>query len=192
MGTMAQSGIPGVGTGILMPRLQNRFRVQFSGIGGGAQGNDLSMQAVTATLPNLSFEEVQLDRYNSRAYVAGKHSWDPCTITVESDITNKAEAIIATQLESQQRLIGADGPWLNTEATASSYKFGTTISILDGNEGVVATWKLEGCYISATDFGQVDFGSSDKVMVTLTLRYDNARQELFGAVDGSAIGGLLL
>ncbi len=192
MATMAEAGIPGVGTGILMPRLQHRFRVQFSGIGGGAQGNDLAIQCVTASLPNLSFDEVQLDRYNSRAYVAGKHTWDPCTLSIESDITNKAESIISSQLEAQQRLIGASGPWLNSEATASSYKFGTTISILDGNEGVVAMWKLEGCYIASCEFGQVDFASSDKVMINLSLRYDNARQELFSSVEGSALGGLLL
>ena len=192
MATMGQAGIPGIGVGILMPKLQNRFRIQFSGIGNGVDGNDLSLQAVTISLPNLSFEEVQLDRYNSRAYVAGKHTWDPCSITVESDITNKADAIIQAQLEAQQRLIGASGPWLNTEATASSYKFGTTISALDGNEGVVSTWKLEGCYIASCEFGQYDFSVSDKQMISLSLRFDNARQELFSSVEGSAIGGLLL
>ena len=78
MGTLSQVGIAGVSTGILHPRHQNRFRVLFSGLGGvlGSSAgvpNDLSMQVITCTLPNLSFEEVVLDRYNSRAYVLGKH-----------------------------------------------------------------------------------------------------------------------
>jgi hypothetical protein len=190
--TLSQVGIGGVGGPILMPKLQNRWNVLFIGIGGNSAGNDLSLQATTVTRPNLSFEEVQLDRYNSRAYVAGKHSWDPCTLTIEDDITNRASAVIQAQIEKQQRLIGASGPWLNTEATAAGYKFGTLINMLDGNEGIVETWKLEGCYISAVDYGSGDYSTAEKLNISLTVRYDHARQELISAVTGSAIGGLIL
>lgn len=192
MATFSQVGIAGVGNGILMPKLKNRWNIIFAGIGGSAIGNDLSLQVVTMTRPNLTFEEVQLDRYNSRAYVAGKHTWDPCSITVEDDITNKASAVIQAQLEAQQRLIGASGPWLNSEATASGYKFGTTMNMLDGNEGVVESWKLEGCYISAADYGDQDYATSDKTMITISIRYDHARQELTSNIAGSALGGLIL
>jgi hypothetical protein len=190
--TLSQVGIGGVGGPILMPKLQNRWNVQFVGIGGTAVGNDLSLQATTVTFPNLSFEEIQLDRYNSRAWIAGKHNWDPCTLTIEDDITNRAQAVIQAQLETQQRLIGASGPWLNSEATASGYKFGAMINTLDGNEGVVETWKLEGCYISAVDYGSGDYSTAEKRQIQLTLRYDHARQELLGGVSGTAIGGLIL
>jgi len=196
MGTLSQVGIAGVGNGILHPKHKNRWRALFTGLGGtlGASAgvpNELSMQAVTVTRPSLSYEEVQLDRYNSRAYVAGKHTFEACNLTVEDDVTNKASNAIQTQLERQQRLIGASGPWLNTEATAFGYKFGLVVEMLDGNETVVEAWKYEGCFLSAVDWTDLDYSTGEKVIINLTIRFDHARQVLIPSVTGSAIGGLI-
>lgn len=196
MATLSQAGIAGISNGILQPKAKNKWRVIFSGLGGatGATAgvpNDLSMQVVTFTRPSLNFEEIQLDRYNSRAFVAGKYSFDPCQISVEDDITNKSAAAIQTQLETQQRLIGGSGPWMNSEPTAFGYKFGMMLEHLDGNETVVGTYKYEGCFIQAVDFTDLDYATAEKVMINLTVRYDHVRQVLLPSVTGSAIGGLL-
>ena len=196
MATLSQVGIAGVGNGVLHPKHKNRWRALFTGLGGilGSNAgvpNDLSLQVITATRPNISYEEVQLDRYNSRVYVAGKHTFEPCTITVEDDVTNRAANAIQTQLEKQQRLIGATGPWLNTEATAFTYKFGMLLEMLDGNETVVESWKYEGCFLQAVDWGDLDYSTGEKMTINLTVRFDHARQVLVSAVTGSAIGGLI-
>lgn len=196
MASLSQVGIAGVGNGILHPKHKNRWRALFVGLGGnlGASSgvpNDLSMQVVTFSRPSLSYEEIQLDRYNSRAYVLGKHTFEPCQLTVEDDATNKSSNAIDTQLERQQRLIGASGPWLNTEATASGYKFGMILDMLDGNETVLETWKYEGCMIQAVDWTDLDYGTGEKVMMNCTIRFDHVRHILIPAVTGSAIGGLV-
>ena len=197
MATLSQTGIAGVGNGVLHPKHQNRWRALFVGIGGAGSGstssgaNDLSMQVITFNRPSLSFEEVQLDRYNSRVYVAGKHTFEPLQLTLEDDVTNRATKQIQSQLEAQQRLIGASGPWLNTEATAFTYKFGTQLDMLDGNENVLESWLYEGCYISNVEYGSLDYSTGEKVVISLTLRFDHTRQLLVGDVEGSAIGGLL-
>ena len=142
--------------------------------------------------PNLSFEEVKLDRYNSTAYVAGKHSWDPLNLTVEDDITGLAATLVQQQLETQQRLIGADssnGQWLNAEPTASGYKFGLKLELLDGNEGVVEVWKLEGAWIQSADWGELDYSASEALQISLTIRFDHAYQEIAGQGYGTALGG---
>lgn len=191
MATLSQAGIYGVGNGILMPKLKNRFRVTFSSFGTTASDSkNVSMQATNVSRPNLSFDEVALHRYNSVAYVAGKHTWEPCSITVEDDITNGASGVIAAQLEKQQRLIGASGPWLNSEAAASSYKFVTVIEMLDGNTTVTETWTLEGCYLASVDWGEVDYSASEASTMTLSIRFDHARQKLGSTITGTAIGGL--
>jgi len=179
-----------------MPKLKNKYRVTFAGLGGSigasaAVPNDISMQVVTFTRPSLSYEEIQLDRYNTRVYVAGKHTFEPCQMTVEDDITNRASQAIQTQLEAQQRLIGASGPWLNTAATAFNYKFGMKLEMLDGNEAVTEQWIYEGCYLSSIDYSDVDYSASEAVKINLTIRFDQARQVLLASVVGSAIGGLI-
>lgn len=149
------------------------------------------MQTTNVTLPNLSFEEVMLHRYNSVAYIAGKHSWEPITLTVEDDITGLAATVVKNQLETQQRLIGVDldGRWLNTAATGSDYKFGVRIEQLDGDEGIVQTWILEGAYLSSADFGDRDYSASEAATITMNIRYDHARHIESGAGYGTALGG---
>lgn len=194
MATLSNFGIPGVGAGILHPRLKNKFRITFLNMGqlvAGTNSRDLSMQVTNITLPNLSFEEVVLHRYNSVAYIAGKHTWEPITVTVEDDITGLAATVIKAQLETQQRLIGVDldGRWLNTAATGSDYKFGAKIEQLDGDEGVVQTWVLEGCLLTSADFGDRDYSASEAATITVNLRYDHARHIESGAGYGTALGG---
>lgn len=191
---MSNFGIPGVGSGILHPRLKNKFRITFLNMGqavSGTQSKNLSWQVTNITLPNLSFEEVTLHRYNSVAYVAGKHTWEPISVTVEDDITGLAATVVKAQLETQQRLIGIDldGRWLNTAATGADYKFGAKIEQLDGDEGVVQTWILEGCMLSSADFGDRDYSASEAATITFNMRYDHARHIESGLSYGTALGG---
>jgi len=194
MATLSNFGIPGVGQGILHPRLKNKFRITFLNMGqaiAGTKSQNLSWQVTNITLPNLSFEEVTLHRYNSVAYVAGKHTWEPISVTVEDDITGLAATVIKAQLETQQRLIGVDldGRWLNTAPTGADYKFGAKIDQLDGDEGVVQTWVLEGAMITSADFGDRDYSASEAATITMNIRYDHARHVESGLSYGTALGG---
>ena len=58
MATINDIGIPGIGTGILQPKLKNLWRVTFANLGGGTDAQPLSLQAINITRPTLSFEEV--------------------------------------------------------------------------------------------------------------------------------------
>lgn len=194
MATLSNFGIPGAGAGILHPRLKNKFRLVFLNIGQllpGTNSRDLTMQVVTTTLPNITWEEVTLHRYNSTAYVQGKHSFEAISVTVEDDITGLASNVITAQLETQQRIIGSDldGRWLNTAATGSDYKFAARIDQLDGDETVVGYWVLEGAQIMNADFGDRDYSASESAVITMSIRFDHARKYESGINFGTALGG---
>lgn len=196
MATLSQMGIPQAGFGILHPKQKYRWQVTFQGLARlvpGVSGRDLTRQATTVKRPSLDFAETAIHRYNSTAYVAGKHTWADMTLTIEDDITGLASAAIQGQLETQQRLIGADlpGQWLNTAATGSDYKFGIILEQLDGNEGIVEQWLIEGCWLKSVDYSDLSYESSDAVTIDLTIRYDNARQLLSGQGYGTALNGNL-
>lgn len=191
MATINDFGIPGIGTGILQPKLKHLWRVTFANLGGGADAQPLSLQAVTVTRPTFNFEEVQLDRYNSRAWVAGKHMWEPMTITFEDDVTGSASQVLQEQLQAQQFLIGAEGPFLGKGQEGSLYKFVTYLDMLDGKEQVIEKWTIEGCFIQVIDYTDLDYADSAAVQITITIRYDHARQDISGydAGEGVATGG---
>ncbi len=187
MATINDIGIPGVGTGILQPKLKHKWKVTFANIGGGADSQPLSMQAVTVTRPSLQFEEVQLDRYNSRAWVAGKHTFEPMTLTFEDDVSGTASQVLQDQLQNQQFLIGAEGPFLASSGEGSLYKFVVYLDLLDGNEQIIEEWTVEGCWLQNIDYTDLDYSASDAVQITCTIRYDHARQSIGGYDQGEGI-----
>jgi hypothetical protein len=191
MATINDMGIPGVGTGILQPKLKAKWRVTFANLGGGVDSQPVSMQAITVSRPSFSFEEVQLDRYNSRAWVAGKHTFEPFTLTIEDDVTGTAARVIQEQDQKQQWLIGAEGQWLTSAGDGSAYKFVTYLDLLDGAEQVIEKWTMEGCWIQNSDYGELDYAASEVVTISLTIRYDIARQDIggFSRGEGVALGG---
>lgn len=201
MALLSQVGIPGGGGNLILhPKHRNRWQAQFLGmtntVGGTnpADARNLTAQLTTFTRPSLEFDEVTLDRYNSRAYVAGKHTWSPITFNVEDDIGGLASSVLQAQLETQQRLIGAfgnNGQWLNTAMSALEYKFGTIIQMLDGNETVLEEWSLEGCWLSAVDYSDLDYADGAQVVISVTMRFDHARQFLTTAGAGLAVGGFV-
>lgn len=187
MSTISDMGIPGVGSGILHPKHKNRWRVTFANMGGGTDSQPVSMQAVTVSRPKLTFEKVPLHRYNSVAYVAGKHSWDPMSLTLQDDVTGTAGSVIQAQLQKQQWLIGAEGQWLAAAGEGSLYKFVTYLDMLDGNDQVIEKWTIEGCWIENADWTDLDYSSSDPVTISLSLSYDHARQNIGGYNQGQGI-----
>lgn len=187
MSTINDFGIPGVGTGILHPKQQNRWRVTFANLGGGADSQPVSMQAVKINRPQLSYQEVELHRYNSVAYIAGKHKWEPLNLTLEDDVTGASSQVLQAQQQKQQWLIGAEGQWLAAAGEGSLYKFVTYLDQLDGNEQVIEKWTIEGCWILNQNWGELDYSTGEAVKIELQLRFDHARQSLGGYRQGPGV-----
>lgn len=190
MSTLSNFGIPGIINGHLNPKLSDRWRAVFVGIGGLPDSKDLSAQLVNFQKPNPTFQEVPIYRYNSTSYIAGKSTFEPISITVENDVDGRAAAIINAQYELQKRLIGADGgAWLATAATADAYKFGIRLELLDGGELVLERWLIEGAWLMSSDNGTLDYANSEAQTITMQVRFDHARNELISNGLGTALGG---
>ena len=181
---------------LLMPKLQYRFRVIFNGFGGPDAGDglkELTRQVVDVTRPNVSFEQMTLDAYNSRTYLAGKHTWEPITLTLREDANNNVQKMVGLQLQKQFDF------WEQSSAVSGgTYKFQTYIEILDGGNGaqganLIDSFELVGCYVESANYNTLAYATSDAVTTTLTIRYDNAIQfGLDGAVRtgvGADLGG---
>jgi len=164
---------------LLMPKLQYRFRVLFEGFGGPDTGDglkELTRQVVDVTRPNVSFEQMTLDAYNSRTYLAGKHTWEPITLTLREDANNNVQKMVGKQLQKQFDFFEQ-----SSAVSGGSYKFKTIIEILDGGNGanganVVDNYTLVGCYLESANYNTLAYATSDAVTTTLSIRYDNAIQ----------------
>jgi len=171
--------VPGGTDGVLVqPKLAYRFRVVLSLFGGGSvedESLELTSQVISVSRPSLTHDDVVIDVYNSRLFLAGKHTWDPVTLTVRDDVTGKVAKAIGAQLQNQ--IDHANQSGLNA---GTNYKFAMAIENLDGSQpGVVLDrWELGGCYIQNVNYGENNYATSDALQITLTIKYDNAQHTL--------------
>ena len=190
MASILDFGIPVGGTGVLQPKLTNKWQVVFKGIGNNTNSQALTSQCTNVSRPSVNWGEVEMHRYNRVAYAMSKYTFDELKITVEDDLNSLASAIITQQIQRQQLIVGGGGPWLATAASGSDYKFGLVLQQLDGNEQVIEEWHYEGCWIKGADYGEADYTQGEILKINLTLRYDMVRQIILDSgSSGIALGG---
>ena len=174
--------------GLLMPKLQYRFRVSLENFGVSSPSTELTKQVNDVTRPSVSFDQMTVDIYNSRVYLAGKHTWEPITLTLREDVSNNVQKLVGEQLQKQFDFFEQ-----SSAASGLDYKFTTRIEILDGGNGantpnVLETFELYGCYCESANYNTLAYATSDAVTVTLAIRYDNAVQSPQGTGIGTAVG----
>ena len=174
--------------GLLMPKLQYRFRVSLENFGVSTPTTELTKQVVDVTRPNVSFEDIQVDVYNSRVFLAGKHTWEPITLNLREDVSNNVQKLVGEQLQKQFDFFEQ-----SSAASGSDYKFVTRIEVLDGGKGintanVLETFELYGCYLQSANYNTLAYATNDPVTVALAIRYDNAIQTPQGTGVGTAVG----
>ena len=131
--------------GMLMPKLQYLFRVMLENFGVSTPTTELTTQVMDVTRPSVTFEEVEIPVYNSRAYLAGRHTFEPITLNLREDVNNSVQKLVGEQLQKQ-----FDFFEMSTAASGIDYKFTTRIEVLDGGNGantpnILETFQLYGC-----------------------------------------------
>ena len=173
--------------GLLMPKLQYRFRAILENFGVSTPRSELTKQIMEVARPNLSFDQVTLDVYNSRVYVAGKHTWEPITITLRDDVNNSVTKLVGEQIQKQFDFFEQ-----SSAASGIDYKFTARVEMLDGGGGastpnVLETFELYGAYIEAVNYNTLNYATSEAATISLTVRYDNAIQTPQGTGIGTAV-----
>lgn len=176
--------------GLLMPKLKYRFRVVFENFGVSTPRTELTKQVMDFTRPSVSFDEMVLDVYNSRMYLAGKHSWEMLTVTLRDDASGEVAKLVGEQLQKQMDFVE------QASAVAGiDYKFLTRCEILDGGNGaaepnVLETWEIYGCYLNNVNYQDLNYAESAAVTIQMQIRFDNAVQTPLGSGVGSQVARL--
>ena len=177
--------------GLLMPKLQYRFRLILENFGVSTPRTELTKQVIDVTRPSLTFDETILDVYNSRVYLAGKHTWDPITINIRDDVNNSVTRLCGEQIQKQFDFFEQ-----SSASSGTDYKFTGRIEMLDGGNGanavtVLETWELYGAYVQNINYNTMAYATSDPATITLSVRYDNAIQAPRGTGVGTAVARTL-
>jgi len=174
--------------GLLMPKLQFRFRVNFLNFGTDTSTVELTKQVIDCARPQVQFQEITIPIYNSTMYLAGKATWQTLAINIRDDASNSVSRLVGQQLQKQMDFVEQA-----SAASGQDYKFQTNIEILDGGNGtnapiVLETWELYGCFLQSANYNTLNYATNEAVTIALTLRYDNAIQSPIGSGVGATIG----
>jgi len=173
--------------GLLMPKLKYRFRATFINFGVGLQTTELTKQVVDIKRPNVNFNPITVDVYNSKIYLQGKPEWQESTINLRDDSSGSVTKLVGQQVQKQYDFL--------EQASAPSgidYKFQLLYEMLDGGNGTTAVtvleaWELDGCFLSQVDWGDMAYSSNDPVQIALTIKFDNAVQTVGGGVGTTVV-----
>jgi hypothetical protein len=174
--------------GLLMPKLKYRFRVVFENFGVSTPRTELTKQVVDFKRPNLSFDDIIIDVYNSKVKLAGKSTWAETTCNIRDDAGGHVSKLVGEQVQKQMDFLE-----MASAASGIDYKFTTTFEVLDGGNGaatpiVLESWQLYGCYLKSVDYGDFAYNSNDPAQIALTIQFDNANQ---GNQGGGGIGNAI-
>ena len=186
--TVPLSGTQSAATqGLLMPKLAYRFRVTLDQFGvGGTPSTELTKQVMTVSRPELTFDDVTLDVYNSRVKMLGKHKWGDPKLKIRDDASGVVSKKVGEQLQKQFDFFEQSGA-----ASGVDYKFRMRVEILDGGNGAYEPVTLEsfeylGCFIKQVTYQGGDYTSNDPLDIEMTISIDNAIQ--LEAPGGAASG----
>ena len=87
--------------GLLMPKLQYRFRVSFENFGVSTPRTELTKQVTEFKRPSVNFNPITLDVYNSKTYIIGKPEWQDVTATFRDDAQGQVTKLIGEQIQKQ-------------------------------------------------------------------------------------------
>jgi hypothetical protein len=177
--------------GLLMPKLKYRFRVTLENFGVSTPTTELTKQVMDFTRPQIQFENILVDVYNSKINLAGRHTWQDVTLNLRDDVTSSVQKLVGEQVQKQFDFF--------EQASAASgidYKFTTRCEMLDGGNGaytptILETWELYGCYIGTANYNDLGYSKNEHASITLTIKFDNAIQTPQGTGIGTAVGRTL-
>ena len=142
------------------PKMANRFIMYIEGIP--------AYLVKAASRPSIDQGEVILDHINVERKLKGKSRWQDITVTLYDPVVpSGAQAVMEWVRLHHESVTGRDG-------YSDFYKKDVNFQVLGPVGDVVEEWTLKGAFIQDAQFGDLDFGSSDPVEITLTLRYDYA------------------
>lgn len=170
--------------GILMPKLNWRFRVIFDGFGKNDLVREMTQNVEKVARPTYTQKPIEIHSYNSTVKVGGKHQWNDIEITIRDDLQNSVTAAVGAQMQKQVNHFEQ-----TSAISAADYKFRMEVQSLDGTHGdPLEIWNVEGCWLTEVKTQEGDYKESESSKIVLTISYDNATQ-LAGASTVPTVGG---
>jgi hypothetical protein len=118
--------------------------------------------------PTETTEEIVLDYGSSKRYVAGKTTFNTAELKLKDFVD---QGVAQAVINWRRSVFNAE-----TDATgfARDYKKSADLILVAPDNSISRIWKLQGLWPTTVHYGSLSMAQSDKVLISVTLRYDRA------------------
>ena len=143
------------------PKRQNRFILRFPSTLGI---NEWFVES--SKRPSIKIKDTEIPFLNTSTFVAGRFNWDSIPVTFRDPIGPSAsQALMEWVRLHAESVTGRMG-------YAAGYKRDVDIEMLDPTGVVVEKWILYGTFLTAVDFGVLNYSQDNLATISATLRMD--------------------
>jgi|6_EtaG_2_1085325.scaffolds.fasta_scaffold08146_2 hypothetical protein len=165
------------------------FRWVFS-LGQGTDNQIESYFVKSVKKPSFTINEIEHQFVAHRFYYPSRVTWNTCELTFVDPVQPDTSAILANIFVDA----GYRSPITQdiAEFSLSKGKFADKIgqpiiTALDAEGEDIEAWTLWNAWITALDFGQLDYNTDELVVISMTLRYDYATLQNFNTTPTSKL-----
>jgi len=174
------------------PRRAHRFLLNLPLLGAGGAGKEegavyKQYLAKTVTKPSYTISETEHKFLGNTYYYPGAVTWENCTVQLVNSVDPDGNMLLYDALYSSGYLdpsqqgdifagiaggAGKAGPGTPNKLNSLSALGDVLIRELNGEGGLIGTWKLLNPWITNVKFGDLDYSSEELLNIDITFRYD--------------------
>ncbi len=122
--------------------------------------------------PSLTFEEPAMHHNQEQVYYAGKHTWEPLSMSWY-DMEQNPDISQAMYEWLEKCLIVADA---NVQPPSVFKSTQSSLQMRDGLGNATETWQIYYGWPQALNWGSLDYSSSDLQLIEVKFRFDRAQR----------------
>lgn len=144
-----------------------------------------------AARPNLTIEATELNFMNEKDYIAAKPTWDPMSVTIldfGKEGGNGADQAILDWIRLTYQF---GNPAFSGEMSdpGGYARRDAILNLYNGIGQIVEKWTIYGCWVESSNWGDLDYSSTENATIEMSVRFQNAECVLAGNPGVNAASG---
>ena len=126
-----------------------------------------SFLVASTNRPSIQLGEKKIDFINSYRMIGGKLSFGDLSIKLHDPIAPSGAQQVMEWIRTHYESVSGRAGY------ADFYKRDIQLKMLDPIGTVVELWDIKGAFLTSANFGSLDYGGEDIMMIDLSIKFDN-------------------
>ena len=126
-----------------------------------------SFLVASANRPSITLGERKIEFINSYRMIGGKLSFGDLSVKIHDPIAPSGAQQVMEWIRTHYESVSGRAGY------ADFYKRDIQLKMLDPIGTVVELWDIKGAFLTSANFGSLDYGGEEIMMIDLSIKFDN-------------------